>query len=109
MYKLTSENDQNRSIRVGNPFVGRDVRRRLQSASVESKEGRATTMFNTFYKTFMSVRIIERERERDGDACARGWFVLFFALSLSPSLEVGSFSLIRVTNPTRRYACVNLA
>ena len=83
MYKLTSENDQNRSIRVGNPFVGRDVRRRLQSASVESKEGRATTMFNTFYKTFMSVRIIERARERERETATRARAGGLFCFSLS--------------------------
>ena len=83
MYKLTSENDHNRSIRVGNePF-----RRRLQSASVESKEGRATTMFNTFYKTFMSVRIIERERERETATRARAGGLFCFVFRSQPEPE----------------------
>ena len=81
MYKLTLENDQ-KSIEPS--FVGRDVRRGLQSASVESKEGRATTMFNTFYKTFMSVRITVRERERRRRVRAR---VVCFVFRSQPEPE----------------------
>lgn len=46
-------------------------------------------MFNTFYKTFMSVRIIERERDGDGRARAGGFvsfcFDLFSLFSASAS------------------------
>ena len=94
MYKLTSENDRNRFDPIrssewgGNPFVGRDARVvgggfSLRPSSRKRVE-RRRCLTRSIRRSCRYVLLRERER---------GWFVLFFAHSPSPSLEVGSFSV----------------